>query len=89
MIDPYIDLDLGDGLIHRYFLDFVEELDLIWHRDERDREVKIIQANNWQFQFDNELPFTLKDGNIINIPSMVYHRVIKGDGPLELLIQEK
>lgn len=89
MINPYIDLDLGDGLIHRYFLDIVEELDLIWHRDERDREVKVLYGKNWQFQFDNELPFDLIEGNIVNIPAMVYHRIIKGDGPLELLIQEK
>lgn len=89
MNNPYIDLDLGGGLIHRYFLDIVEELDLIWHMDEKDREVKVVQSNKWQFQFDNELPFDLIEGNIINIPAMVYHRVIKGDGPLELLIQEK
>lgn len=89
MTDPYIDHDLGDGLTHRYFQGTVEELDLIWHRDEKDREVRVVRSNDWQFQFDNELPFTLKEGNIINISAMVYHRIIKGSGALELMIQEK
>jgi hypothetical protein len=87
--EPYIDIDLGDGFTRRYFQDTVEELDLIWHRDEKDREVRVVRSNNWQFQFDNELPFTLEEGNIINISAMVYHRIIKGGGVLELMIQEK
>ena len=87
-MDPYLDLDLGDGLIHRYFFEDADEMELVWHRDENDRDVKVLRANGWQFQYDNKMPFALNDGDILYIPAMTYHRVIKGHGNLEIMIAE-
>jgi hypothetical protein len=87
--NPYIDLDLPGGTIFRYFdNDLTNEWDLIWHRDEHTRIVTIVNANSWSFQYDNEMPFELKDDMTITIPAMAYHRVIMGDGVLSLRIKE-
>lgn len=85
---PYLDLDLGDGLIHRYFDELTEDAELVWHRDRKYRKIKILKADKWYFQFDNEMPFELSEGMEFDIPSMSYHRILRGSGPLEVLIQE-
>lgn len=88
MVTPYLDIDLGGGCIHRYFPELVEEIDLVWHRDYEDRSIKVMQSDKWMFQFDNEMPFELSKDSEVFIPAMTYHRIIKGKGPLEILIQE-
>ena len=78
---PYIDQDNI-----RTFSKDVDEMDLIWHRDDEDREITILEGNGWQFQRDNELPLELKEGDHIFIPRHQVHRVIKGETDLKILI---
>lgn len=87
MTQPFIDLELGGDDFHRYIPEDVDELDLVWHRDTHDRAVRVIQGDGWKFQFDNKMPFDLQPQKTFLIPAMVYHRVIKGNGPLELVIE--
>lgn len=87
-MNPYLDLELGDGTIHRYFDEEVDEWDLIWHCDEHDRRVTIKESKGWSIQFDNEMPTPLEEGDEVYIKAMKYHRLLKGDGPLQLIIQE-
>lgn len=75
-----------NNLIVRTFSQNIDEDELVWHRDEKDREVTVLQETDWKFQFDNELPQLLKD--VIFIPKNTYHRVIKGTGELNLQILE-
>ena len=75
-----------NNLIVRTFSQDIDEDELVWHRDEKDREVTVLKETDWMFQFDNELPQIIKD--IIFIPKNTYHRVIKGTGELNILIQE-
>ena len=75
-----------NNLIIRTFSQSVSEDELVWHRDEKDREVTITENSNWMFQFDNELPQVLK--GVIFIPKNTYHRLIKGTGELTLSIVE-
>ena len=75
-----------NNLIVRTFSQDINEDELVWHRDERDREVTVLQETDWKFQFDNELPQLLKD--VIFIPKNTYHRVIKGTGELNIQILE-
>lgn len=75
-----------NNLIVRTFSQNVNEDELVWHRDQRDRQVTVIQQTDWQFQFDNELPQVLKD--TIFIPRGRYHRLIKGTGDLMVQIHE-
>ena len=84
---PYIDQN-ETGYRIRTFNKEVKEEELIWHTDERSRVVEVIESKGWQFQFDDELPFGLQKGTIINIPKGKIHRIIKGDSDLIIKIKE-
>ena len=45
-----------------------------------------MDTTDWMFQFENQLPFPLKD--TLFIPKDTYHRLIKGTGTLNVQIQE-
>lgn len=72
----------------RTFYSSVAHHELVWHRDKYDREITILEGENWQLQLDNELPVTLERGKLYKIPKMKYHRVIKGSGHLKIKIWE-
>ena len=52
----------------RAFNHDVKDEELVWHRDENDRIVKVISGVGWKFQFDNELPMTMEVGKKFKIP---------------------
>ena len=66
----------------RIFEETIDPDELIWHQDREDRTIKVIEANGWGYQLDNQLPLPLEDGQELFIPKMMYHRVIKGTGSL-------
>ena len=78
---PYIDQDNI-----RTFSKDVDEMDLIWHRDDEDRNIEVLEGKGWFFQRDNELPLELKEGDRIFIPRHQVHRVIKGKTDLKISI---
>lgn len=78
---PYIDQDNI-----RTFSKDVDEMDLIWHRDDEDRNIEVLEGKGWFFQRDNELPLELKEGDRIFIPRHQVHRVIKGETDLKISI---
>lgn len=78
---PYIDQDNI-----RTFSKDVDEMDLIWHRDDEDRNIEVLEGKGWFFQRDNELPLELKEGDRIFIPRHQVHRVIKGKTDLKIKI---
>lgn len=78
----------NDGFKYRVFETGVKTEELKWHYDETDRVVEVITSNNWKFQLDNQLPYELKSGDVININKYEYHRIIKGIGPLVIRIKE-
>lgn len=82
---PYQELRTFDT-IERKFKQDIPESELVWHRDRRDRKVQVIGQTDWMFQLEDEIPQQLKD--VIFIPKDTYHRVIKGTGELNILIQE-
>lgn len=86
-VSPYKQT-IKNGIKTRKFDQNIDEHELKWHRDERDRVVEIVEGNGWKFQMDNELPITLKEGDRITIPSETYHRVIRGTGDLIIKIKE-
>ena len=87
MVNPYDDKYI-DGKIIRTFESFIHEDELIWHRDKKNRLVRVIKGSGWQFQYDNELPKPLDVGDSLYIEKDTYHRLIKGDGTLVLEIKE-
>ena len=83
---PFKEEILADNLFIREFFQDTDSGEYMWHRDREDRIIKCIGQTNWQFQRDNELPICI-EGEIF-IPMGVYHRVIKGDGNLKILLEK-
>ena len=86
MVKPYTNVYNSDGSFTRVFNEDVNESELVWHRDEKDRKIEVISGKEWKIQFDNELPVDIN--SVGEIPRMVDHRLIKGQGNLVLEIEE-
>lgn len=83
---PFKDIIQND-LIIREFNSNIDSSECIWHVDEYDRIVEVIENDGtWMLQFDNELPKILE--GVIYIKKNVYHRLIKGDNRLKIKIKE-
>jgi hypothetical protein len=88
MEQKYYDVTLTEIKKYRLFKEEVDESELMWHQDEWDREILVIDGKNWKIQFDDELPIVLEVGKVIPIQNHKYHRVIKGIGNLVIRIIE-
>lgn len=73
----------------RTFSEDTNEGDLVWHRDHDDRLIKVLEGNDWQLQYDNELPFVMEEGKTYLINKNVFHRILKGNSNLIIEITEK
>ena len=78
---PFKQFEENNKLI-RVFEETIDPDELVWHQDREDRLIKVIEANGWGYQLDNQLPLPLENGQELFIPRMTYRRVIKGTGPL-------
>jgi len=72
----------------RVFKENVKKEQLIWHKDRKDRVVKVIYGTGWKLQMDNELPFELELGQNYYIKKENFHRLHKGNSELKLEIKE-
>ena len=81
---PYFEERISDNVRIRHFDHTMPDHLFKWHYDLEDRVVSPLHSTDWQFQFDDQLPFTITDD--ITIPRGVYHRLIKGTAPLALEI---
>ena len=88
VVNPYTQKDIAPNKFERIFREHVNESALVWHRDRKDRTVKIIECDGWKFQQDNKLPVELHEGDTINIKAFEYHRILKGTGSLVVEITE-
>ena len=80
---PFKEYKQKDFIV-REFSDDVDDLELVWHRDRENRLIEVVENKDWYFQFDNELPFLLKE--FLYIEKGRYHRVIKGTSNLKIKI---
>ena len=79
---------LIDNCIYRTFEpNIINSDDLVWHKDKRDRKVLVLSGENWMFQFDDELPSKLTEGETLIIKANVYHRLIKKHNSTTLRIK--
>ena len=88
MVKQYQDY-YDNGSTIRTFDSNVENEELVWHRDKKDREVTVLDGIGWKIQFEDKLPVDLKRGKLYNVKAMEYHRLIKGNKGLTLRIWEK
>ena len=70
----------------RTFSKDVDPMDLIWHMDDEDRNIEILEGKGLKFQFDNELPLQLVEGDNIFITKHRIHRIHKGITDLKIKI---
>ena len=92
MVKPYEDHQCY-GMRHNTFYRIIKKAatknsELVWHRDKCDREVRVVHGHGWKFQYDENLPVELSEGDSISIKKGVYHRLIMGDDDLVLKIEE-
>ena len=80
-MNPYV----NKGNI-RSFSKNVKKLELVWHKDDEDRDIEILEGKGWQMQFDDELPFELVKGDHIFITKHRIHRIHKGTTDLKIKI---
>ena len=83
---PYKDIEIGDDYVIREFDENIDPIELMWHRDNEDRVVEVLNTTDWGFQYDNQLPIILKENVSLKIARHDWHRVIKGTGNLRLKI---
>jgi quercetin dioxygenase-like cupin family protein len=89
MNNPYTNTPITQTSVIREFSSEVDPMELVWHQDEEDRTIEILEGEGWQLQRDNELPLELKIGDTIFIPEYQVHRVIKGNTNLKIQITKQ
>jgi hypothetical protein len=86
---PYQEIIISKGIIEtviRRFPENTEAEELKWHWDEEDRIIHTMNETDWKIQLDNELPKSMKSK--ICIPKGKWHRLIKGTGDLQLIVEK-
>ena len=87
---PFEDFEksIYSNVFTRVFKEDIKDKQLIWHKDKKDRTVKVIYGTGWKLQYDNQLPFELEPGQNYHIKKEEFHRLHKGNGELKLEIKE-
>lgn len=89
VVKPYTDYKVSANTFIRTFnCDELNEQELVWHRDKLDRSVEVLEGLGWQFQYDNELPSDINEGDTIFIMKNSFHRILKGKTNLKIKITE-
>jgi hypothetical protein len=81
---PYTQETSNSSIVRR-FSQNIDPTELLWHRDLKNRSIKVLEGSGWKIQLENELP---KDMDNIIVPKKVWHRVIKGQSDLVIQIEE-
>lgn len=79
---PFKEKQIAENVFLRYFDHNILSEELIWHQDQEDRTIEIIQSNDWYFQRDEEVPFKLVEGMKFSIKKLDYHRLLRGKDDL-------
>lgn len=85
---PYQDKHKNHNSFIRTFQENVSDSELEWHRDRKDRTVRVLESGGWKFQHDNRIPTEIKAGDTLHIRANQYHRILKGSGSLIVEIVE-
>ena len=86
---PFTQERLDENTLLREFKNDVEDEELVWHRDRENRQVRVIRGEGWQLQIENRLPVKLLEGQVYKIPKNTYHRLLKGQSNLVVIIREE
>ena len=53
---PYTNTVISTNTVVREFTQDTEPMSLVWHQDNEDRTITVLEGQGWQIQKDNELP---------------------------------
>jgi len=81
---PFEESWISDKISLRTFSPDIMDEELKLHVDMEDRIVEVLNENDWEFQFDNQLPMRME--GIIEIKKEEWHRIIKGSTHLNVKI---
>lgn len=84
---PYSQLGKTNSIFIRSFNPQNNEM-FIWHKDKKDRIIKVISSDNWSLQMDNSIPVILIEGFNYLIRKNTWHRIIAGNNILRIEITE-
>jgi len=84
---PFTEEIIDEHTKIRHFDPLAEDHLFKWHWDEEDRWIESVNENDWQFQFDNELPQPLQPKKNIFIKAGQIHRIIKGHSSISIYIR--
>jgi len=85
----YNETVISTGQIEKVIRKFSQDTDseeFKWHWDEEDRIIHRVHETDWLIQLDNKLPQKIE--NKIKISKGEWHRLIKGSGDLELVVEK-
>ena len=85
---PFYEETIDNKTVIRHFKPGYPEHLFKWHFDREDRSVEVLNDSDWKFQYDNQMPITLKTNDIIKIDAGLYHRIIPGTTELSLKINK-
>ena len=88
MVSAYTDEKLNNKTFVRTFSKDVLNEELVWHRDKNNRIVTVLEGEDWEIQFEDDLPEPLIVGKEYVIPSYTFHRIKRGTTDLKLQISE-
>ena len=86
---PFKERLIKENYYLRAFNEEVLEEELVWHRDKEDRLVTLLEGQSWKIQFENQLPIEMKKGAVYHIKKEQWHRVIKGEGSLKIIVEKR
>ena len=86
---PFEEQNVGPNLFVRTFSPDTDPMEFVWHRDREDRIVTVLEGGGWKFQYEDDLPFELEKEDRVIIPMGMYHRIIPGQGELEILVEKQ
>lgn len=89
---PFLEkhIQVNENVFIRIFTDKIDDSFFEWHRDKKDRLIKFIHVDpGWKFQYDDQLPMTIELYQELFIEKARYHRLVKGNGKVIILIEER
>jgi hypothetical protein len=59
-----------------------------WQQNNQNVSITVLEGKEWKLQFCGSVPKIINSNEIIHIPKFVYYRLINGNTPLKLKIEE-
>ena len=85
---PFEQTRISKDSFIRKFSSRIENDELYWHKDKRDRIVEVISGSGWMYQEENKIPVELTPGLTFSVKKETWHRIIRGSDDLSVFIKE-